>query len=150
MGAARARAGPTRIAPGLLALAAFAACGYPGQGEKLVPVAGRVTVDGRPLTFGAVSFRPDPSRGNASRHHPTGTIDADGRFELYTTGEKGAPPGWYKVLVFADDNQAGGPVHPAPPRWAVAAKYTGEQTTDLFVEVVEKPAPGAHDLRLSK
>jgi hypothetical protein len=29
-------------------------------------------------------------------------------------------------------------------------KYTAENTTDLFIEVVEKPQPGAYDLRLKK
>jgi hypothetical protein len=96
-----------------------------------------------------VSFRPDPARGNTSQHHPTGEIDANGNYELYTVGKKGAPPGWYKVLVLADLNQKSGPVHPEMPRWAVHLKYTRPESTDLFVEVVEKPAPGAYDLNLS-
>jgi hypothetical protein len=150
MDSARANGGPARFPLRLLALAALAACGCGGPGEKLLPVSGKVTVNGQPLTFGSVSFRPDRSRGNSSQQQPTGVIDSAGGFELYTTREKGAPAGWYKVLVFADENREVGPLHPAPPRWAVAAKYTGEQTTDLFVEVVEKPAAGAYDLRLSK
>jgi hypothetical protein len=36
------------------------------------------------------------------------------------------------------------------PRWAVHAKYTSEQTTDLQIEVVDKPAPGAYDLELTR
>ena len=102
----------------LLALGVLAAaCGCSRQGEKLVPVAGKVTVNGKPLAAGAVSFRPDAERGNTSLHHPTGVI-ADGRFELFTLRQRGAPPGWYKVLVLADENQKGGAIHPAMPRWA--------------------------------
>jgi hypothetical protein len=96
-----------------------------------------------------VSFRPDAARGNASGHHPTGEI-VNGTFELYTARQKGAPPGWYKVLVFSDENSTQGGLRPVMPRWATHAKYTSEQTTDLFVEVVEKPAPEAYDLHLSR
>ena len=38
-----------------------AACGCAQPGEEFVPVAGRVTVNGKPLTVGSVSFRPDPA-----------------------------------------------------------------------------------------
>src|SRR5262245_48110528 len=92
----------------LLALALVAAgavlpgCG--GPAEEFFPVTGQVTLDGKPLKVGSVSFRPDAARGNASLHHPTGEIDDQGRYTLVTVGRKGAPPGWYKVLVFADEN----------------------------------------------
>jgi hypothetical protein len=137
----------------LVALAtclAFVAGGCARQGEKFFPVSGKVTLNGKPLTFGTVSFRPDAARGNSSQHHPTGAIDDKGNFELHTIGRKGAPPGWYKVLVFADENARQGPVHPIPPKWATHVKYTKEQTTDLSVEVVENPAPGTYDLPLKK
>ncbi len=110
---------------------------------------GKITVHGKPLTTGAVSFRPDASRGNSSQHHPTGAIDAAGNYELFTVGRRGAPPGWYKVLVFADENQVPGESsRPAMPRWLVHVKYTSEQTTDLAVEVVARPAPQKYDLKL--
>jgi hypothetical protein len=129
------------------ALASSAGCA--GRGEQFLPVRGKVTLNGKPLTFGAVSFRPDAARGNRSQHHPTGRIEG-GQFELHTLRRKGAPPGWYKVLVFADENQESGPLHPALPRWATDVKYTREETTDLSVEVVDKPAPGAYDLTLTR
>jgi hypothetical protein len=146
-----------RTRPGIFALllapalcgALSAAGGCSGNGEELAPVAGKVTVNGKPLTFGAVSFRPDPSKGNQTRHHPTGEIDAQGNFELYAAGRKGAPPGWYRVLVYADENQKQGATHPLPPRWAVHPKYTDEQTT-VRLEVVQKPAPDAYDLKLTR
>ena len=122
------------------------------SGEKFVPVAGKVTLDGNTLSVGAVSFRPDASRGNASMHVPTGSIDSQGNYELITIGKKGAPPGWYRVLVFADANAVptGSVPHPLPPRWMMNVKYTDEKTTDLFIEVVEDAQPGAYDLDLSK
>src|SRR4051812_40534827 len=77
----------------------FVAAGC-ADGEKLAPVAGKVTVDGKPLTSGSVSFRPDASQGNSSQHQPTGTIDAEGNYELFVPpAKKGAPLGWYKVVV---------------------------------------------------
>jgi hypothetical protein len=135
---------------GLFLTGILAACGCSGPVEKFVPVAGTVQVNGVPLTAGSVSFRPDPARGNTSQHHPTGPIGPDGSFELSTLGRKGAPLGWYKVLIFADENQKNGPVHPVMPRWATDVKYTSEQTTDLFVEVVEQPPAGAYDFQVSR
>jgi hypothetical protein len=132
-------------------LVAAAGCGN-DQGDTFHPVSGKVMLGDNPLTVGVVSLRPDASRGNKSLHHPHGEIDAGGNFEIVTVGKKGAPPGWYRVLIFADGNARGKdpPVHPLPPRWLVNAKYTTENSTDLFIEVVEKPAPGAYDLNVSK
>jgi hypothetical protein len=126
-------------------------CGS-GDGLELVPVRGQVRVGTLPLATGTVSFRPDSAKGNQSQHHPTGVIDAQGNYELTTIGRKGAPPGWYRVLVFADANaaSAGSAAHPLPPIWLVHAKYTNPNTTDLVVEVVAKAGPGAYDLTLSK
>jgi hypothetical protein len=129
---------------------AVGGCG--DTGEKFFPVAGKVTLANKPLPVGAVSFRPDAARGNHSKHIPTGAITAAGEYELITIQRKGAPAGWYKVLVFADANslKPGTSAHPLPPVWLMNIKYTEEKTTDLFVEVVEHPGPGSYDLRLSK
>jgi hypothetical protein len=141
-----------RLAPlGLAALLGVAA-GCADPGEVMFPVSGKVTLEGTPLNVGAVSFRPDAARGNKSMHIPTGEIDPQGRYELITAGRKGAPPGWYKVLVFADANVQPNtvPTRLLPPRWLMNVKYTNDRTTDLSVEVVEKPGPEAYDLKLSK
>jgi hypothetical protein len=124
--------------------------GCAGPSETFYAVAGKVTVNGEPLKNGAVSFRPDATRGNKSLHHPTGVLDAQGSYEVFTVGRKGAPPGAYKVLVLSDQNQEKGPIHPLPPVWATHVKYTQESTTDLLVEVVAKPEPGAYDFKLIK
>jgi hypothetical protein len=117
-----------------------------------VPVAGKVKLDGKPLTVGTVSFRPDAERGNKSMHIPIGKIDPEGNYELETVGKKGAPPGWYKVLVMADaDAQlAPGTAHPLRPRWLMNPKYADLKTTDLAIEVVENPAAERYDLNVSK
>jgi hypothetical protein len=113
--------------------------------EKLVPVSGKVTVAGKSLTTGSVTFRPDASRGNTSPHQPTAPIDAEGHYELFVPPErKGAPPGWYKIVVFAYDN-------PRPGRLKsfINTKYQEEKTTPLTVEVIENPEPGRYDLNLT-
>jgi hypothetical protein len=125
-------------------------CGGSG-GDPLVRVTGRVTVAGAPLTTGVVSFRPDGSRGNTSQHHPTGRIDEQGNYELFTVGRSGAPVGWYKVVVIASEKGASGSgAHPVIPKSLVHARYGSEQTTDLVREVVAEPAPDAYDLKLSR
>ena len=127
----------------------WAAAGCGERKDHLLPVAGKVTLDGKPLAGGSVSFRPDGSRGNATLHHPTGRIDPAGNFQLISGGRKGAPPGWYKVLVFAADRGEPRSGHHEPLRLLVPEKYTRERDTDLAVEVVPAPAPGAYDLRLA-
>src|SRR6185312_4335453 len=119
-----------------------------------LPVAGTVTLEGQPLPAGSISFQPDASRGNASMHIPMSPITADGKYELMTVGRKGAPPGWYKVLVFFNENDLAavdGLQRRSPrPKSLIDLKYTDAQTTALFVEVVAKPAPGAYDLKVNK
>jgi hypothetical protein len=136
------------LAAAFLALVPGASgCGPPA--ETFLPVAGQVTVNRSPLKTGTVTFLPDASKGNTTRHHPVGTINAEGRYELHTVGRKGAPPGWYKVVVHADENQqTGRTAAPLPPRWMTHVKYTAAGTTPLQVEVVE--VAGRYDLKLTK
>jgi hypothetical protein len=132
-------------ATGLAAALLAAGCG-PG-GEPFHPVEGRVALAGGRSPFpGSVSFRPDPARGNTSKHHPTAELDPDGRFRLVTAGRPGAPPGWYKVLVFSAEKVGDGPYGgPTLPKWRTSPRYTDEATTPLAVEVVPDPPPGAYD-----
>jgi hypothetical protein len=134
-------------------LAWAAGCSNDEQ-ERLYPVSGKVVFDGQPLTIGAVSFRPDSSRGNTSQHVPTGHIDAEGNYKLTTTNRAGAPAGWYKVMVIAQNlGEDGGSTKsgaPAGPRSLVPERYLDPQQTPLSVEVVQKPGAGAYDLNLSK
>ena len=90
------------------------------DGDTFLPVSGRVLLNGRLLNVGTVSFRPDASKGNKSMHVPNGTIDAEGNYELITINKKGAPTGWYKVVVFADANadpSGKPPTTLQPPKW---------------------------------
>jgi hypothetical protein len=132
----------------LLAVEGFFALGCnSGSGERLAPVIGKVTVNGKPLTTGSVSFRPDTSKGNKSQHQPNGAIDSEGNYELFVPPvRKGAPLGAYKVVVTAFDDPWPG----KPLKSFVDMKYANEKTTPLRIEVVEKPEPGRYDLNLTK
>jgi hypothetical protein len=70
-----------------------------GLNLDLTPVAGKVTLDGKPLAGADVAVyltgeRPQGYYGSSA------TTDAEGKFELKTNGtDKGAVPGSYKVTV---------------------------------------------------
>jgi hypothetical protein len=117
--------------------------------EKLTPVVGKVTVNGAPLAIGGVTFHPDAQKGNTSPHIPVGTLDAQGNYKLMTATKEGAPPGWYKVTVSAQE-----PIDPknpyAPPKHLINPKFSDPSTSGLEVEVVTGPSAGAYDLKLAK
>ena len=83
-----------RLLTGLCAvtlLAVAAGCAA-DNGDRLLPVAGKVTLGDRPLTIGVVSFRPDASKGNTSPFEPVGNVDQKGNYALATTGDE-----WYVI-----------------------------------------------------
>ena len=128
------------------------AAGCGSDGENLLPVEGVVTLDGKPLTVGGLTFHPDTSKGNTTLHQPVGELGADGRYKLTSGGKAGAPPGWYKVLVFSSeqmqDSLRGGA--PTDPKWLIHRKFTDAKTTPLSVEVVADPKEGAYDLVVTR
>jgi hypothetical protein len=122
-------------------------CGTDSSGDKLFPVSGKVSYRGEPLTTGTVILVADAAKGNASKHEPRGPIDDQGNFDVSTAGRPGAPPGWYKVAVIANK-----PMNPNKP-YAVTGsllpkKYSNANTSELAIEVTERPADGAYDIFL--
>ena len=126
-----------------------AGCGDPYGVGRTVPVVGKVTADGEPVKAGTVSFRPDKSKGNTTVHEPYGEIDSQGNFKLFTGKKEGAPVGWYRVAVFAGEPVEVGNLS-GQAKWYANPKYASADTSELAVEVVEGPAPGAYDLKLTK
>jgi hypothetical protein len=126
-----------------------AGCGDSSGIGKTVPVVGRVTVDGQPVKAGTVSFRPDKSKGNNLAHEPYGEIDAEGSYKLFTGKKEGAPVGWYRVAVFAGEPVEVGNLS-GQAKWYANPKYATVETAGLAVEVMESPAPGSYDLKLTK
>lgn len=67
-----------------------------GPRAVVVPVSGRVEVDGKPLTTGGIMVVPDEGRA------ASGSIGSDGRFTLSTFKEgDGVVKGRHKVEIFA-------------------------------------------------
>jgi hypothetical protein len=128
-------------------------CGSPA--EKLVSVVGKVMVNGHTWTIGDVGFFPDPTRGNTSGQASIGVITHDGTYRLFTAGKPGAPPGWYKVVLWAtnDPAAAGNPWGPdgkrRPIQWLIDPKFTSAETTPLSKEVVEQASTGHYDLEVT-
>jgi hypothetical protein len=124
--------------------------GCQGQkADKLTAVSGTVRVDGAPLTSGAVTFMPDAEKGNRSPHIPIGNLDGNGHYELTSATKKGAPLGWYKVAITAQE-----PIDPknpyAPPKYLIHPKFGDAATSGLAVEVRESAAAGAYDFQVTK
>jgi hypothetical protein len=121
----------------------LAASGCAQPEEKLVPVAGKITVQGKPLSAGRVIFAPAGGIGREGR----GTVDAQGAYQVSIDGappdKTGMPAGKYQVLVFA--------IKPSkemkPPEWLANQRYSDAGTSGLTLEVVEGGA-GKYDLAL--
>ena len=130
---------------------AFLGVGCGDGTEKFYPVSGKIMLDGKSLSGvqqGSVSFHGDAAKGNETMHQPIGTINAGGEYELQTIGKPGAPLGWYKVIVsaFANKVEEG----PVTPRLLIDKKYYSAETTELRIEVVANPSPGAYDLKVTR
>lgn len=145
---------PTRLLPPLpfravLSLACFCiltaslGCGSSAK-DKLIPVAGKVTLGGTPLTGGQVAFHPDLDKGNKSKGVASGAIGSDGTYTLSTDGKPGAPVGAYKVTI--STNFPGMSGTPVP----INAKYNSPNGSGLNREVVPNPTSGAYDLQVTK
>jgi hypothetical protein len=139
-----------RFVPVLLSAALLAVWGCGSSGpDGLVPVSGKVTVGGKALTKGSVSFRADKLRGNTSTAEPYGQINEDGTYTLYTNKRAGAPVGKYVVLVEASEEPD--PNNPsATPKAIVDPKYSDPERPILQIDVVDNPKPGHYDLPLPK
>src|SRR5262249_21050575 len=129
--------------------ATLVGCGKGAGDGGLTLVAGKVTVDGKPLGTGAVTFHPDAAKGNTTPHIPVGVLDAEGNYKLVSGTREGAPPGWYKVTVSAQE-PADEKNPYAPPKSIINRKFGDVQTSGLAAQVVENPAPGAYDFKVTK
>src|SRR5262249_37969808 len=120
-------------------------CG--GPSVAVVPVQGKVTLSGPPVTPGQVSFLPAEGEAKAG-NMSAGQIGSDGTYTIYTAGKAGAPPGKYKVTVTPTMvPMEGASKKPSLP---FDQKYGDPRKTPLTVDVVASPAPGAYDLKLTK
>src|SRR5262249_8865344 len=114
-----------------------------------IPVTGTVNYQDKLLETGVVVLVADRTKGNMTKHEPRGPIMDDGTFEMETAGKPGAPPGWYRVKIHANQPQSEDPKKMyARTASLIPPKYGDPATSGLTVEVVETPASGAYDFRL--
>ena len=139
----RRSTGPLLVA---FVLSSLAGCGG-GAAEAVVPVEGQVKIGDKLLTKGSVTFFPDTTKGNTTKHEPRGTIDADGKYKITTHPRDGAPPGWYKVAV--QSTESSDPKNPyAMPKHLIPEKFGKAETSKLMIEVRKDAPAGAYDLEL--
>jgi hypothetical protein len=121
-----------------------------GCGERLLPVKGKVTLNGQPLPtgHGHIWFVPDLAKGATHTRYCICQLSPAGEFELSTEGKDGVPLGWYKVVIYATRTEPPSSPLGWTPDWIVPEKYTKAETTDLNVEVIANPEPGRYDFDL--
>lgn len=137
---------------GALFIVGLAGC--PGSDDigSTVPVSGKVTIDGKPLESGTVTYHAEESKGNKTKAGVTGIVK-NGEYTLntgsVTSNRSGAPPGWYKVTISTAPQMMGqataAPTDPKgfDPKTAlpsskgapIAQKYTDVKETPLEVKV---------------
>ena len=85
-----------------VALSCFLLIGCGEGGPKLVPVEGKVTLDGKALANKTIMFAPQPGTQGSGAG---GTTDGEGNYKLTavlpgsTESRPGIPPGDYRVMV---------------------------------------------------
>jgi hypothetical protein len=133
----------------LLGCVALVLSGCGEKAVKVVPVSGTVTIQDAPLPYGNITLVPDAANGNQTKLQPRGTIGADGKYTLESDGKPGAPLGKYLVGISAvkPSKQEDGY---KPSERAASQDYMDASKSGLTLEVVENPAPGAYDVKLTK
>jgi len=113
--------------------------------SRRAEVGGTVTLDGRPLAAGVVTFSPtaDGPSGYAA-------IGPDGRYMVQVGGRNGLPPGDYVVTVAANVPSAEGP-QPGPGQYAdgitplaTPQRYADREQSPLRATLVS----GSQELKL--
>ena len=116
----------------LIAPLCFAGCD--AGGIKTVPVTGRVTYNGNPVTEGMVTFMPASSPAGSIYRPATSQLQPDGSYNLRTfePGD-GVIPGEYAVAIVAFDHDTWAPPqYPGDePDYTVPKKYVRPDTSGL-------------------
>jgi hypothetical protein len=120
----------------MFALAIAASGGCTKSEEALVPVTGRVLVDGKPAAGAAIAFHPaDDTNGT----HPVAQVDANGDFQLTTIrAGDGARPGDYRVTLtwyVSPPRKKGVEGEESPPRNLIPNKYARGESTPITATI---------------
>ena len=111
------------FAAGLLAAIGLLSAGC-NQSAKLVPVEGRVTLDGQPVTYGSIRFIPTSGRPAFAN------LDEQGRFKLFTDEHEGCPLGNHVVTLHSSKS-----VTETDIRHFAPSKYETGVTSDITLDV---------------
>lgn len=116
----------------VLLMILLSGCGTKSS-EILVPVEGRVLLNGEPLQSGSVITTPADGRG------ARGAIGADGHFSLATRAAgEGAVVGVHRVAVVAYNNAEAAAGNPeAEVTLIVPTSYTSPDTSEITIDVKE-------------
>lgn len=113
----------TRIGPTITLAVLATGCGAP----EVVPVSGRVLVDGEPLRHGTVRFLPESGPASAAM------LDEQGRFTLLCyTGDQGAVLGHHRIEVAGSEV-----VGESDAKWHAPPKYADFRTSGLTVDITQ-------------
>jgi hypothetical protein len=121
---------------GALFLGCWSGCGVKGAGTlpSLIPVKGKVTFKGEPLTSGTIHFEPDDFGRPA-----TGKLQSDGTFVLTTLKQgDGVVPGHHKVSITETDRKT--------KTFALLKKYANSPTFRLEADVSADKTEFAFDI----
>ncbi|MBL4884819.1 MAG: carboxypeptidase regulatory-like domain-containing protein [Planctomycetaceae bacterium] len=126
----------------VFSMVAVIGCGG-GSNEELVdvvPVTGKITLNGEPLKGAAITFMPqDEGMGRPC----FGATDDDGAYVIKTQdGRKGCPVGKFKVIISKFAMEDGTPVGEDPEAAALGmehlpAQYSSGEQTQLSADVPE-------------
>jgi hypothetical protein len=127
---------PRALALAALVLAANWGCASKSDRPETLPVRGKVTYKGQPVTKGTITFQPDAGET------ATGQIQPDGTYTLSTFGEQdGALAGHHKVMIIANDADPtlmpGSSPGYKPPKDLVPKKYAKLETSGLVADVAK-------------
>lgn len=122
-------------------------CSKPVGFEKLVPVEGKVTVEGQPLSMGMVVLQPEKLEGPDQNLPPGGWIGHvhNGSYQVMAAGKPGAPPGRYRIMVIPSDAAQ-------TKKWRIQTKSgtMADNSTGVEIDVTDNPEPGSFDLSLTR
>jgi hypothetical protein len=95
------------------------------SGPKLVPVSGKVTIDGKPLTYGYIRFTPTQGRTSDAQ------LNSDGTFTLRYSGDReGAVLGTHRVEIAANEV-----LGPSRVKWHAPKQYASIGTSKITQEI---------------
>lgn len=123
-------------------------CG--NDNPETIPVRGRVTWGGKPLSGGTIIFLPAENVGKPTGHIATGRIQSDGSYEMGTFSNRdGVVPGSYQVAIDARDKLSTEDVDGAADATTdIPQRFASPATSGLTVDITEESS--VHDFDLTR